>query len=185
MAKNNDKNQNKNGQNRGQESADRIGQMNENKRQAEIAEEEKKKKAEKEKNNLKPDAFNTMTSNLLKAAWENLVMSWGLTLIWIDIHVFGTLVLGNKLFCKLGMEWVPNALKEARFKEAEKLGKTVGAFEEIGVVGLNLGCLLIVIVAFMIVAMLLSIVSNPLDFFSALVGWVWDKASSIVPFVKK
>lgn len=47
------------------------------------------------------------TSALLKASWENLITSWGLTLIWIDIHVFLNLVLGDKLFCNLGEEWIP------------------------------------------------------------------------------
>ncbi|MEI6529543.1 MAG: hypothetical protein WCN88_04065 [Candidatus Falkowbacteria bacterium] len=48
------------------------------------------------------------TSALLKAAWENLIETFGLTLIWIDIHVFLNLVLGDKLFCKLGEEWIPD-----------------------------------------------------------------------------
>jgi hypothetical protein len=46
-------------------------------------------------------------SELLKSAWENLIPSWGLTLIWIDIHVFFNIVLGEKLFCNLGEEWLP------------------------------------------------------------------------------
>jgi hypothetical protein len=46
-------------------------------------------------------------SKLLKQAWLNLIDSFGLTLIWINIHVFFKWVLGEKLFCKLGEEWLP------------------------------------------------------------------------------
>lgn len=47
-------------------------------------------------------------NNLLKSAWGNLISSFGLTLIWIDIHVFLHMVLGDKLFCDLGEEWAPD-----------------------------------------------------------------------------
>jgi hypothetical protein len=47
-------------------------------------------------------------NNLLKSAWENLIESFGLTLLWIDIHVFLNMVLGDKLFCNLGEEWIPD-----------------------------------------------------------------------------
>ncbi len=46
-------------------------------------------------------------SELLKAAWENLIDSFGLTLLWIDAHVFLSMIFGNKLFCDLGEEWIP------------------------------------------------------------------------------
>lgn len=47
------------------------------------------------------------TSALLKAAWENLITTWGFSLFWIDIHVFLNMVFGDKLFCNLGEEWIP------------------------------------------------------------------------------
>lgn len=46
------------------------------------------------------------TSKLLQAAWENLIPSWGLTLFWIDIHVFLNMLF-PKMFCDLGKEWLP------------------------------------------------------------------------------
>ncbi len=73
--------------------------------------------AEKRKQGLKEKADQAITaalapakkavSGLLKASWENLIDSFGLTLIWIDIHVFLNMVLGKKLFCDLGEEWIP------------------------------------------------------------------------------
>lgn len=48
-----------------------------------------------------------LMSGLLKSAWINLIPSWGLTLFWIDIHVFLNMVFGKNLFCDLGEEWIP------------------------------------------------------------------------------
>lgn len=73
--------------------------------------------AEKRKQGLKEKANQALTkalspakkalSGLLKASWENLIDSFGLTLLWIDAHVFLSMVFGNKLFCDLGEEWIP------------------------------------------------------------------------------
>jgi len=46
------------------------------------------------------------TSEALKQAWLNLIDSFGLTLIYINFHIFCRFVFGEKLFCKLGHEWI-------------------------------------------------------------------------------
>ncbi len=46
------------------------------------------------------------TSEALKESWMNLIDSFGLTLIYINLHVFCRFVLGEKFFCKLGQEWM-------------------------------------------------------------------------------
>lgn len=51
-------------------------------------------------------AANAGTSKLLQAAWENVIDSIGLTLIWVNIHaIFLNPIFGDKYFCKLGYEW--------------------------------------------------------------------------------
>lgn len=47
------------------------------------------------------------TSGLLKQAWLNLIPSWGLTLIYINIHVLAAEILRSKYFSKPGEEWMP------------------------------------------------------------------------------
>lgn len=47
------------------------------------------------------------TSKLLQQAWLNLIDSWGATLIWINVHWFLNITMGDKLFCDLGKEWLP------------------------------------------------------------------------------
>lgn len=46
------------------------------------------------------------TSKLLQQSWLNLIDSYGLTLIWINVHVFLRWTVGEKYFCKLGREWL-------------------------------------------------------------------------------
>lgn len=53
-----------------------------------------------------------VTAGLLKAAWANLIPSWGLTLLYIDFHWFMNQVLGDSVFCSLGSEWIPAAIKK-------------------------------------------------------------------------
>ena len=103
------------------------------------------KQEQKKATDAKPNPVNSCSGSCLKKAWLNLIPSWGLTLIWINIHVFLQTVLGEKMFCKLGMEWVPEELKKAQFEEAKKMGKVAGTFEGAGLACLDLGCLLIII----------------------------------------
>ena len=147
---------------RRQASIDRVGILNEKRQQAVMTQEEEKREKIREE-----------TSNLLKAAWENLIDSFGATLLWIDIHIFGGMVMGNKLFCKLGMEWVPDVLKQTRFKEAEKMGDRIGIIEGIGVAGLNLGCILIVIANLMIIGVMFKVVTNPISALAGVTGYIW------------
>lgn len=70
-------------------------------------------KRDKEKEGLVDKAMTAVTapvrmgtSRALQWAWGVLIPSWGLSLIYINMHVFLRYVLGEKLFCKLGEEWM-------------------------------------------------------------------------------
>lgn len=52
-------------------------------------------------------AANESLKNLLKNAWPNIIPTFGLTLLWIDIHFLLNIIFGKKLFCDLGEEWIP------------------------------------------------------------------------------
>ncbi len=121
-------------------------------------------------------------SNLLKSAWENLISSWGLTLIWIDIHVFLSFVLGKELFCDLGEEWLPAkpGIKVGQNKDGggqnEVIGqvtKSVGLIEKMGCGCLNLGCALLVFSALVQIALILNVITNPMSAIKALLGTLW------------
>ena len=128
---------------------DRTAAFNQN--QAEARQEQAASQAQTQKQeqkklaDVKPNQVNSASCSCLKQAWLNLIPSWGLTLIWINIHVFLGTVFSDKVFCKLGMEWVPDQIKKAQFEEAKKLGKVAGVFEGGGLACLDLSCLVILL----------------------------------------
>ena len=99
------------------------------------------------------------TSKLLQEAWINIVPSWGLTIIWINIHVFLGMIFGNNFFCKLGAEWVDENIKKAQFDQAKDVGKVAGVFEGAGLACLDLGCLMLLLIVVAIVYFIISIIS--------------------------
>jgi len=121
------------------------------------------------------------TSKLLKQAWLHLVDSFGLTLIWIDIHVFLRQIF-EKFFCKLGEEWLPTygvggetggGSGLADSGAGQQVSKSIGIVETMGLFTLNIVCLFLVIAVFMIAGMILDIVANPLKAIAALFGALW------------
>ncbi|MDD4271856.1 MAG: hypothetical protein PHF50_03550 [Patescibacteria group bacterium] len=69
------------------------------------------------------------TSQLLQKAWIALLPSWGLSSIWINIHVFLKSIFGEKLFCKLGDEWLPKKATEATGEAGKMITKSFGLVE--------------------------------------------------------
>ena len=69
------------------------------------------------------------TNRALQWAWKALILSWGLSSIWINIHVFLKSVFGEKLFCKLGDEWIPKEIAGASGEAGKTVGKAVGLVE--------------------------------------------------------
>jgi hypothetical protein len=45
---------------------------------------------------------------------------------------------------------------------------------------LNLGCLIIFIAIFVVIALVLKFFENPLDFFAELIGFVWDATKNAI-----
>jgi len=90
--------------------------------------------------------LNQATSGFLKQAWFNLIPSYGLTLGWINLHVFLNKVFGDKFFCKLGAEWIPRTkLNQLAGQQIKAVGKGIGLVE-MAVLGiLDLIALIIII----------------------------------------
>jgi len=193
------------------ESADRAGALKEKKREKQVPsgspikslrEMVKGKRAEKNKkeggsdsDSAAPSSMRKGTSKLLQEAWINLISSWGLTLIWINIHVFLGTVFGNKFFVKLGGEWVDGneavqvgkiaagAAGQKGDKALDKVKKaeqTAGKFEGMGLACLDLGCLLLTIFILANLAFLLGIITNPFGTVIQGAIYVWDAVKQII-----
>lgn len=114
------------------------------------------------------------TSKLLQQAWLNLVDSFGLTLLWIDIHVWLGSIFGDKFFCKLGQEWLDSNIISAESEYAKSQGKMIGTVEPMVMVGCNVGCFFILLWLVMMVAMILGVIDNPLKALAAALGYLWQ-----------
>jgi len=72
--------------------------------------EAKKEKEKKEKTGSSSTPIKQGTNWLLRGAWFNLIPTFGLSLLYIDLHIFLHAVLGDRLFSKLGDEWKSAAI---------------------------------------------------------------------------
>lgn len=119
--------------------------------------------------------FLTMTDGLLKGAWTNLLPSWGLTLLWIDIHVFLNKVLGPSAFRDLGEEWIPANIKKLGQEKSKEAASMLRLSESAGCGCLNLGCLFIVIAILSVISLIVSVFTdNPLTTISNIFESLWS-----------
>jgi len=110
------------------------------------------------------------TSRALQWAWLTLIPSFGLSLIYINIHVFLKAVFGEKLFCKLGEEWIPKPLAGAGGEAGKGLSKSIGIIEVMGLLFLDLVAFIIILTALGLVVMIMGWIKHPLDAIAQL-GW--------------
>lgn len=156
-------------------------------REAVIAEKRKQAAEETKAGGLKQKAAAPMrqgTSKLLQNAWINLIPSWGLTLIWINIHVFLSLVIGKDIFCKLGDEWLDGkfgganpakdaVLGEAGSKLTEKVSGCANLGESMMLVALDLLLLIVIIAIAAVIVLLVKFVEDPIGFYASEFKLIW------------
>ena len=114
------------------------------------------------------------TNSLLRWAWGALIPSWGLSLIYINIHVFLRLVLGENLFCKLGEEWLPKQISAAGGEAGKSLGKSIGLVEVMGLLFLDLVVLFLVLGVLGVFILICNIIQNPLSYIGEALGMTWN-----------
>jgi len=97
------------------------------------------------------------TSQILKYSWLNLITSCGLTLIYINIHIFGKKIFKLKSFSEPGAEILSSPLManadELIKKEKSSLVKTFGFFEMAIVIFLDFAVILIFFLIILMAAM--------------------------------
>lgn len=109
-----------------------------------------------------PNPFLAMTDRLLESSWQNIFLSFGLTLIWIDIHVFLNKVFGSSAFRELGEEWIPEKIKKMGVAKTKQAAAMLRIIEGAGCGCLNLGCLFLIIAILSLLAMIVTVIKNPL-----------------------
>jgi len=109
------------------------------------------------------------TSRALQWAWRSLFTVIGFIpgLIWINIHVLLKMIFGEKLFCKLGDEWIPKQVSAAGGEAGKMASRSIGIVEVMGLVFLDLMALLLILIALAVIFMLI-------DLTTGWFGWIVD-----------
>jgi len=93
-----------------------------------------------------------LTGELLKQSWMHLIDSFGLTLIYLNIHAWLGFLEGHKIFCKLGEE----------IKAPGKAKSFMGVLEMIGIILLDFIALLIILFVIAFISWFIGAVSHPI-----------------------
>jgi hypothetical protein len=122
-------------------------------------------------------AASTGSARLLQLAILNLIDSFGLTLIYINLHVFGHSVLGEKIFCALGEEWIPPNLRSGMSAESFKSKvRTLGLVEKMGLIFLDT---LVFIALLFLLIIIISLLNSPL---AQAILWLTDQWNNALNF---
>ncbi len=137
----------------------------------------REKQFQEEKNNKLGEALSPVrraTSRLLRQAWLNLIDSFGLTFIWVNIHAFLSSVLGEKMFCKLGHEWTDLAQSEGADNPAmDAAKKRAATVEKMGVGCVDAVLLFLIIFVVGLIALILDVKENPFSNLDILASFAW------------
>ena len=120
------------------------------------------------------------TSHALQWAWKVLIPSWGLSLVYINIHVFLKYVFGEKLFCKLGEEWLPKQATEAVGEAGNTVNKSIGLVEIMVLLILDLIFLSVVLGVLALLALIVSWATNPWEGLKAIWSMGWGAIKALV-----
>jgi hypothetical protein len=104
-------------------------------------------------------------AQILRGAWISLIKSFGLTLIWINIHWLLSQVF-PQLFCKLGEEWFlrPGAQSDPiKRKIVKRSGKKINLVETMGCGCLNLVVFIVIIFILAIFLWPIAVVDGIID----------------------
>ncbi len=117
-------------------------------------------------------------SNLLQQSWVNIFSSWGLTLIWINCHVFLHNIIPS-LFCKLGDECKPENCGSASMTNLflQTIFGKHGLSEPMALAVIDGIALLILFSLFCLVALIVGFFSNPFEAIASIlkdiIGNMW------------
>ncbi len=109
------------------------------------------------------------TNYALRWAWMTLIPSFGLSLIYVNLHVFLKFVFGEKLFCKLGEEWISKKIQAVGGDAGKMTGKAIGIVEVMALLALDLAILFIIAIFLFFIVMIATWID----------AGTWDKAKML------
>jgi len=128
------------------------------------------------------------TNWLLRWAWGVLIPSFGLSLIYINMHLFLRWVFPSA-FCKLGEEWQPKIMGTGEHSSKNVAGTAFGIIEVMGLLLLDAVALFLILAILGLISMIMSWLGN--GFWNFIWGTVkaiynlgWDGVSALVDLFK-
>jgi hypothetical protein len=109
------------------------------------------------------------TNSLLRWSWIVLIPSWGLSLIYINIHAFMRLIMPS-LFCSLGDEWVPVPIKAASGYRGSRIVRII---EKMVFALVEVIALIIVSIALVFIAIIVYAATEPIKA-------IWDMGGPLL-----
>jgi len=113
------------------------------------------------------------TAKFLKQSWLHLIDSFGLTLLYINIHAFLGVVLGHSMFCKLGEEWSMGNSAMGAAKKGSGGGEMSTMVEMMALGALDIIAILTVVAIFAVASLIINVITNPLESISTIFGFLW------------
>lgn len=136
------------------------------------------KKQDKDSLTPKDKSKKIFTNKALKQSWINLFTTWGLSLIYINIHIFAKKIFKKKGFSEPGVEFFTNIMDtdpdKLIQKENSSLVKTFGLFEIGVVVFLDLAVLLVFLGIILIAAMPFILMMSAWDAINTAIGSLFE-----------
>jgi hypothetical protein len=139
-----------------------------------LAAQQAKRKAKQGIKNKVMSPVSQASKNALRWAWFSLIPSFGLSLIYINMHVFLRWIFPSA-FCKLGDEWVPKIAGMGEHSAKNVAGTAFGIVEIMGLLMLDLLLIFIIISILGLLSLIVSAMEHPLKAILDL-GWGGVKA---------
>lgn len=125
---------------------------------AKKAQAEKKKKGKEEP--VSVGGVGMATAGLLRSAWMSVVPSFGLSLLWVDIHLVLGTIFGKKYFCRLGDEWTSG--RAGAVNAAKGNNKMINIAEPMGLMIGNVILFLAILSVVALITMIAGFIESPL-----------------------
>lgn len=127
------------------------------------------------------------TSQLLQQSWLNLIDSFGATLIWINVHWFLNITMGDKLFCDLGKEWLPKVGKGGNEGGGPAMDAILGIplaglgiVEKLLILILDLIVCAVLLLVVVLIILLINVVKDPLHAILEDFGFFWEVIKALL-----
>ena len=97
-----------------------------------------------------------LTASMLQEGWELMAVSFGLSIVLVDLVILMSYIIGEDKICQLGYEWVPPEVAKADPAKAKQIGENLQIVEKMGCGCINLIWLMIILAIILFIAIIVN-----------------------------